>query len=240
MKLSKYIETEIGNIPIILSCPHGGYKKPRKILEKTKGYKNPDTNTYFIAKLIIDSLKQHGVNLHYILSKVHRSKVDLNRPPQSSSAFMQNCIEARKMFFLYHDTLIKLARKCVEKFDRALVIDFHGFTKPSEDYPDIIFGHIFGKTLDSIQDNDLKDCDKFWGCFQLQNELSNYFSIDNGFVSSEYNVAYSGGYITHQFYNIEKVSAIQVEVAKYIRRNFKLTKVFVQAFITAINQCNLI
>lgn len=239
MHLRKYFEFGEGNIPIIISCPHGGYKKPSSILDKEIGYKNPDTNTYFISKLIINLLNQKGIKINYILSKIHRSKVDLNRPPHSSSAFNQNCTEAQNIFHAYHDQLFNLAQKCVYKYDRALVIDFHGFSKPAKEYPDIIFGHIFGKTLDSIQNKDQKDCNRFWGCLQLQEELSKNFGVDNGFISSEHNIAYSGGYITHQFYNIKKISAIQVEVAKYIRINYTLIKTLVNAFINAVTQCSL-
>ncbi|MFX0048195.1 MAG: hypothetical protein ACFE8G_08495, partial [Candidatus Hermodarchaeota archaeon] len=85
-----------------------------------------------------------------------------------------------------------------------------------------------------------KACEKFWGCHQLEEEISKYFSIDNGFVESEYSLAYSGGYITHQFYNIKQINTIQIEIAKYIRLNrmltIKLVKAFVNAIIKSIDQ----
>ena len=67
-------------------------------------------------------------------------------------------------------------------------------------------------------------------------EISKHFSIDNGFAESEYSLAYSGGYITHQFYNIKQINTIQVEVAKYIRMDSTLTIKLVKAFIEAIVQ----
>ncbi|GAG82109.1 unnamed protein product, partial [marine sediment metagenome] len=39
MDLSRYFEAEKGNAPVILSCSHGGYKKPRRIPNKTTGMK---------------------------------------------------------------------------------------------------------------------------------------------------------------------------------------------------------
>jgi N-formylglutamate amidohydrolase len=198
-----------------------------------------DKNTYFIAKLIIDLLKIKGFDIYYILNKIHRSKVDLNRPPHSSLAFNKASTEANGVFHAFHDQLIKFSQDCLARFDKALVIDFHGFTRPYKSYPDVIFGHIFGQTLDLIQDTTSRACERFWGCHQLEEEISKYFSIDNGFAESEYSLAYSGGYITHQFYNIKQVNTIQIEVAKYIRLDpsltLKLVKALTEAIIKSVN-----
>jgi len=234
MDFRKNFEFAKGNVPMILSCPHGGFKKPKRIPDKINGPSIADKNTYFIAKLIINHLKKLGIDIYYILNKIHRSKVDLNRPPQSSSAFNKASTEASNIFHAFHDQLNKFSQDCLVQFDKALLIDFHGFTRPYKNYPDIIFGHIFGKTLNLVQDTTRKACEKFWGCYQLEEEISKHFSIDNGFAESEYSLAYSGGYITHQFYNIKQVNTIQVEVAKYIRMDSSLTIKLVKAFTTAI------
>ena len=234
MDFRKYFELAKGNAPVILSCPHGGFKKPKRIPDKIFGPKIADKNTYFIAKLIINLLEKKGIDIYYNLNKIHRKKVDLNRPPHSSSAFNKTSKEASGIFHAFHDQLNKFSQECLVKFDKALVIDLHGFTRPNMNYPDIIFGHIFGKTLDLVQNNSNKACEKFWGCNQLEEEISKHFNIDNGFAESEYSLAYSGGYITHQFYNIKQVNTIQVEVAKYIRMDLSLTIKLVKAFTKAI------
>jgi len=234
MDFRKYFEFAKGSVPVILSCPHGGFKKLKRIPDKINGPMIADKNTYFIAKLIINLLKKNGIDIYYILNKIHRSKVDLNRPPHSSSAFNKASTEANTIFHAYHDQLTKFSRECLAQFDKALVIDFHGFTRPYKNYPDVIFGHIFGKTLDLVQDTKAKACEKYWGCYQLEEEVSKHFSIDNGFAESEFSLAYSGGYITHQFYNVKRVNTIQVEVAKNIRMESSLTIKLVKAFATAI------
>jgi len=234
MDFRKNFEFAKGNVPVILSCPHGGFKKPKRIPDKINGPSIADKNTYFIAKLIINHLKKLGIDIYYVLNKIHRSKVDLNRPPHSSSAFNKTSAEANDIFHYFHDQLNMFSQDCLVQFDKALLIDFHGFTRPYKNYPDIIFGHIFGKTLNLVQDTTRKACEKFWGCYQLEEEISKLFSIDNGFAESEFSLAYSGGYITHQFYNIKQVNTIQVEVAKYIRMDSSLTIKLVKAFTTAI------
>jgi len=240
MDFRKYFEFAKGNTPVILSCPHGGYKKPKRIPDKIVGPKLADKNTYFIAKLILNLLKKEGIDIYYIFNKVHRSKLDLNRPPHSSSAFNKSSTEAKDIFHAFHDQLMNFSQECLNQFEKVLVIDFHGFTRPYKNYPDVIFGHIFGKTLDLIQNTSSKACEKYWGCYQLEKEISKYFTIDNGFVESEFSLAYSGGYITHQFYNIQLVNTIQVEVAKYIRIDrlliMKFAKAFTKAIVKSINE----
>jgi len=234
MDLSRYFEVEKGNTPVILSCPHGGYKKPKRILNKTTGVKIPDKNTFFIAKLIIKQLKVKNIDIYSILSKIHRSKIDLNRPSHSKSAFNHFSTEAQNIYRAYQDQLNNFAQECVLKHNRALIIDFHGFTKPYKEYPDVIFGHIFGKTLDLLENSKEQDCNRYWGCAQLQDEISKFFVLDDGLAQTNFNLSYSGGYITHQFYNRSNVSAIQIEVAKYIRLDFDRTKTLVNAIDNAI------
>lgn len=232
MNLRKYFEISPGSLPIILSAPHGGYKRPKVIPDKQAGQNIVDKNTYIIAKQIIRSFKDSSI--YYLLNKIHRSKVDLNRPPRSNQAFDQSSDLARNIHFAYHDQLRRFAQEAVSTYGRALIIDLHGFTKPKNSYPDIILGHVFGNTLDLLQNSNEENCDRYWGCSQLHQELSRFFSLDDGLRISNFNLGYSGGYITQQFYNVKKVSAIQVEVAKYIRLNYELTSKFVKSYTKAI------
>ena len=64
--------------------------------------------------------------------------------------------------------------------------------------------------------------------------------IDSGVVHNykmrfnNFNLSYSGGYITQRFYNQPKINAIQIEIAKYIRTERDLTNKIVHALISAI------
>lgn len=238
MDLKRYFEIAIGTAPIIFSCVHGGFKKPKRIPDKVTGTRIPDENTYFMAKQIINELKkkQQNLSIFYILNKIHRSKIDLNRPARSQMAFNQSSDEARSIHHAFHDQLIKFTQKCVSIYDRCLVIDFHGFSKPEKDYPDIFFGHLYGNTLSLFQESDKENCKKYWGFFPLVQEISRNFSLDNGLALTNYNLSYSGGHITQQFYNKDKINAIQIEVSKEIRVNSERCKVFINSFTKAMLQ----
>jgi len=225
----QYFDVGLGKVPIVLSCPHGGYKKPKNIPDRLNGVQIPDKNTYVLAKRIIQVLKEKNINIFYILSKIHRKKVDLNRPPRSFVAFEQSSNEAREIHQYYHMKIQDLAQKCLDIYNKCLFIDLHGFTKPHGDYPDIILGNIFGNSLVIKQ----KD-EEFWGFSSILTELIKEFKVDDGLGFSDYNLAYSGGYITYQFYKRENINAFQIEVAKTIRQNLSLTKNFIKNLTNGI------
>ena len=235
-KIQNYFELERGNVPIVLSCPHGGFKKPITIPDR-EGNTVPDRNTLFFARRIKYLLKTKNIKLYSLLSKIHRSKIDLNRPPGSISGFNQRSSEAREIHYYFHNQIKMLAKECVSRFNRCFFIDFHGFTKPREDYCDIIIGNIFSNTLDIKTGTNYNDYRDYWGLYQMVTGLSKKFSLDDGLGVNEDNIAYSGGYITHQFYRKERINAIQIEVANNIRYDLKLANKFVDDFTSAIIDC---
>lgn len=225
-----------GNCPIILSAPHGGYKKPKKIPDKVKGYNIPDKNTLIIAKNIVSRLRQKDIQLYYIFSKIHRSKIDFNRPPRFEVTYRLDSKEARKLHSHYMKTLLAFAQESIHRFNKCLVIDFHGFTKPKQNYPDIIFGSVFGKTLNIPKKNPQLEDDRYWGLYQLKTTFSKHFTLDDGLALKNLYLAYSGGYITYQFCDIENINALQLELAKELRTQLNLTNIFISDFIDAIVQ----
>jgi len=234
LNIQKYFKFRRGRVPIILSCPHGGFKKPSFIPEKENGLKIPDKYTYFLGRRIIQVLKERDIKIYYILNKIHRSKLDLNRPPRSSVAFNPISNEAQEIHLEYHKIILDFAQECVNNYKKCLFIDLHGFTKPYNDYPDIIFGHLFGNTLvieNKVSNPKLKE---YWGFSQILDELSNEFTLDDGLGSTDFNLAYSGGYITHRFYGRSHINAFQIEVAKYIRLDLKLLKKFINCLVAGI------
>ncbi|MFX1393580.1 MAG: N-formylglutamate amidohydrolase [Promethearchaeota archaeon] len=238
MNLRNYLEIREGTVPIILSCPHGGFLRPKKIPDKLKGVQIADKNKFLISKKIIQVLFQKfNIQIYYILSKIHRSKVDFNRPPRAFSAFNHDSIEAKRIHHIYHEFIQKFYHKCLSKFKRCLFIDLHGFTKPHEDYPDIIFGHLFGNTLKIINDSNSCNIQIYWGFTELVKSLSKKFTIDDGLGMTDFNLGYSGGYITHQFHKRILSNAVQIEVSKHIRENRLLTKIFIDGFVSAIKNC---
>ena len=232
MNLLKYFEVKKGKVPVILSCPHGGFLKPKNIPDKSKGVMIADKNKFNISKRIIQVLyEKFEIQIYYILSKIHRSKVDFNRLPRDFSAFNHSSNKAMEIHKIYHEKIKTFYQECVDKFGRCLFFDLHGFTKPHKNYPDIIFGNFFGNTLKIDHDSNI------WGFTEIINELTKEFTLDYGLGRSNFNFAYSGGYITHTFYTRAHCNAFQIEVAKYIREDVAKTRIFVESITRALKVC---
>jgi len=235
LNFKRYIYTGKGNIPVVLSCPHGGFLKPLSIPTRKKGISKPDKNTYFLSKLILFKLKKENLNLYYVFSKIHRSKIDFNRPPRTAVAFEKSSKDAAALHSYYHELILSYADECVEKFGKCLFVDLHGFTKPYKEYPDIIFGNLFGKTLNLSNCSEKpKDYD-YWGFYQLKQVLEQHFSLDDGLAIKDQLLAYSGGYITYRFLNKRLTNALQLEIAKEVRTDFSLLNLFANSFCRAIH-----
>ncbi len=240
MNLHKYFEFQEGTVPIVFTCVHGGYKKPRFLPHKTQGPKIPDYNTYFLSKVFIEELGKLDIHLFYVLNKLHRSKIDLNRPKNSLTALNhqkdQNKIASR-IHDYFHGIIEEYCEKVLNRFNKCLFIDFHGFSKPTSEYPDIIFGNMFGNTISILETADYPHSRYYWGLTELIESFSPNFSIDDGLGSTDFNLAFSGGYITYKFYNRSLVNALQIEVAKYIRFDEKLSKMLIKSFMTGVLKC---
>ena len=237
MNLQKYVEFKRGSVPVILSCPHGGFLKPNFIPDKLRGSRLADKNKYLITKKIIQELKKNNIKPYYILSKIHRSKIDFNRPARAYDACNHDSVVAKEIHSFYHQILENFYEECISLYGKSLVIDLHGFTKPHINYPDIIFGNIFGKTLKVVVNSTSNGSEIFWVFSNMVKELSKQFTLDDGLGITDFNLAYSGGYITHQFFKKENVNAFQLEIAKYIREDVGLTRVFIDNFVHVVVNC---
>ena len=86
--------------PIIITAPHGGYDAPSNIPDRTVGVTDQDLATQELSRDIADAIKeQTGLRPHLIICKLHRKKMDGNRP---SGEAAQNNAHALKAWEDYH------------------------------------------------------------------------------------------------------------------------------------------
>lgn len=126
--LELFIEHKKGKLPIIISVPHGGTLRVDSIPDRPKGILGTDKATIPLAKAIISYIKQmSNVEPSYVISKVHRCKIDLNR--NESESYPINSQIAKKIYQLYHKKILEIIKHNLESFDYSLLIDIHGFEK---------------------------------------------------------------------------------------------------------------
>ena len=130
-----YIEYYAGNLPIILSAPHGGQLIPDEISDRTYGTLVTDANTYELTKTIMDSMiVKFGGYPHVILCKLKRTKLDANR--DSIEAAQENRYALRAWQEYHH--YIEVAKKKIEDSQgNGLFIDIHGHGKNPDGFYDL-------------------------------------------------------------------------------------------------------
>ncbi len=119
-----YIEYIPGDLPLVISAPHGGREKPDEIPTREKGVVDIDTNTQELARTISDELHTRtGHRPHLIICRLHRSKLDCNREIVEAAA--GNSV-AEKAWGEYHAFIERALAAAIAQSGRAFYIDLHG------------------------------------------------------------------------------------------------------------------
>ena len=130
--VSDLVFTQAGDLPIILSAPHGGTGEVPGVPER-KGLGLPtgpsgfftgrDGGTEELALEVADAIrKRFGKSPYIVVSKVHRKFMDPNRP--ADIAFEDSQI--KPYYDHYHGTLDKYCRAVTDRFQAGVLIDLHG------------------------------------------------------------------------------------------------------------------
>jgi N-formylglutamate amidohydrolase len=127
-----FISVQQGDLPIILSAPHGGTLAIPGVPER-KGdgmktgpsgfFAGRDGNTELLAAAIARAIeKRLGKKPWFVIAKVHRKYVDPNRPPEIAVEHPR----ARAVYDAYRGQLATFCDAVQKRFGRGLLIDVHG------------------------------------------------------------------------------------------------------------------
>ena len=127
-----FISVQKGDLPIIISAPHGGTMPIPGVPErhgegmKTGGagfFAGRDENTELLAAAIASEIETRlGKKPFFVIAKAHRKFVDANRPPEIGVEHPR----AREVYDAYRGTLAKFCDEVQTRFGRGLLIDVHG------------------------------------------------------------------------------------------------------------------
>lgn len=119
-----YIEYIAGDLPLIISSPHGGREKPDAFPDRTKGVLDIDVNTQELARTIADEIHTRtGHHAHLIICRLARIKLDCNREIAEAAAGMPAGERAWKE---YHAFIEKASAAAVAQAGKGFLIDVHG------------------------------------------------------------------------------------------------------------------
>lgn len=120
----EYVEYLPGELPLVITAPHGGRDKPKEIPDREAGTFAFDTNTQELARTVADVFaKRTGKRPHVILCRVHRRKVDCNREVVEAAG--GNEIAAR-VWEEFQGFATSAREAVLAQYPRGFYIDLHG------------------------------------------------------------------------------------------------------------------
>ena len=152
-----YIGFLPGNMPLVISIPHGGYMLPDEVPERpcVNCAKNQDIFTLEIGMGIRDEIyRTTGHYPYVIINNLHRTRLDPNRNIAEAADGDKNAELAWHQFQNYIDSAVKEVQN---EFGKGLYIDLHGHR---HDIKRTELGYLISN--DELQlDDELLDFDSF-------------------------------------------------------------------------------
>ncbi len=119
-----FIEYLAGNLPIIISVPHGGYLEPDSLPNCPNCAMVRDAYTQEIGRGLSEALYQEtGCYPHVIINLLHRKKMDANRNLEEATGGFPLMEQA---WYGYHRFIDSSKVQIVNNYDRGLFLDLHG------------------------------------------------------------------------------------------------------------------
>jgi N-formylglutamate amidohydrolase len=124
--LSAWIDVKEGNMPLIISAPHGGTLTPGAIPDRTCPNITTvrDRNTTELAFKMGEQLyEKYGVRPYIVSALITRRKIDLNRDLHPATCGDSTAMD---LWHEYHDQIEAAIAEAVNEFGKAIFIDVHG------------------------------------------------------------------------------------------------------------------
>ena len=212
------VSVEAGNLPIILSAPHGGSEPIPGVSEREgKGVrqfvKTMDYRTDHLTEELADALeKRTGKRPYVVIARFHRKYIDANRPAER--AYESDA--AKPVYDAYHAAVAQARSDVTRRWGKGILFDVHGQGREKET---IYRGTQHGKTVKHLVgrfgENALIGKDSVFG--QLAAEGITVHPLV-GSTDREAS-GYSGGYIVGAYGSRDggTIDAIQFELGRALR-----------------------
>jgi hypothetical protein len=207
-----------GQLPLVISAPHGGGLRPMAWPVREGGVQVRDTNTYPIALALGEAIRRRtGQTPSLIASRVHRRHLDLNRDAKESGAELGE--PQRSLWQDYHGGIEQACRLAQRQGGgRALLIDLHGH---GHEHGLIELG--FAVSAENLRKSDAELSDSSWirGPMSLGAELDRrgWKSVPSpSQPAPELGQDYFNGGYTVRRHQGEGLRSIQVELPPRPRR----------------------
>lgn len=119
-----------GDLPVVISAPHGGKEKPEDIPDRTYGVKVLDGYSAELAVAMRDAMRERfGKAPHLIICQLARTKVDCNREIVEGA---QGCAKSEQAWREYHEFIDEAERAVLAKQPHGIYLDVHSHGHPKK------------------------------------------------------------------------------------------------------------
>jgi len=123
-----YIKYWPGDLPVVISAPHGGKMKPEDIPDRTYGVKVLDGYSAELATAMRDAMRERfGKAPHLIICQLARTKVDCNREILEGA---QGCAKSEQAWRDYHEFIDAAENAVLAKQPHGIYLDVHSHGHP--------------------------------------------------------------------------------------------------------------
>lgn len=123
---NQYIEYLAGELPIVITAPHGGYLEPTSIPDRDCSgcsYAR-DTYTQELARTLAEALEARtGCLPHLVINRLHRKKLDANREIMEAA---DGDPQAEIAWTEWHHFIESAQAQALQRFGKGFYIDLHG------------------------------------------------------------------------------------------------------------------
>ena len=121
---NNYVEYNGGDLPIVVSVPHGGTLAPAAIPDRPSGTTVTDSNTIELGRAVAAAfLNATGRRIHLVICHLRRTKLDANREIVEAA---QGNADAIRAWTEYHAFVEMATAEVVRRDTRGFYIDLHG------------------------------------------------------------------------------------------------------------------
>lgn len=207
-----------GDLPILITAPHGGTNVLKDVLTRTNGTLLRDDGTYELALLVNEELTKltKGKKPYLVAAQFHRKYIDVNRP--ATNAFESP--GAKPYYETYHNQVSNYVAAIRQRFGgEGLLIDLHG---QARDAASIFRGTGNGVTVLRLIQKQGEPA--FTGTNSILCQLTQmgYNVIPNNTPPGKppEDRSYNGGFTvrTYGSHKDEGIDALQLELGSQLRR----------------------